>query len=218
MRFLIIAGGAPVKSELLKELSAISEKIICADQGAETARRNNITPDAIIGDFDSVSEGTLALYKKTVLTDIVESYNQDMTDLEKSILLALEQGATEIDITCATGKQNDHFLHSLGLLAKYNSNARLAIIGDEDVITLNTTPFHSDCHPGERISLIPWGGKVQNVSTAGLKYALNREDLIPGLKESISNETLEEHFSVEFDSGMLLLIRENRLFENKDHK
>lgn len=218
MRFLIIAGAEPVETELLLALSRRADRIVCADAGAEVARRHDLMPDAIVGDFDSVSEGTLTFFKKNELMEIVEAYDQDTTDLEKAIILALDRGASEITITCATGDRNDHYLHNFGLLVKYHGRAAISIIDNDDVITLKTESFEEKCAPGEGVSLIPWGGKVGKVVTTGLKYPLYNEDLATGGRESVSNETLGDVFTVDFDSGMLLLIRHHRKLEVKDER
>ena len=218
MRYLIIAGGDTVQPELLLSLAKNADRIICADFGAETARRNNILPNAIIGDFDSLSEGTIAYFKRIDMMEVIEVCDQETTDLEKSLILALSREAGEIIITCATGKRNDHLLHNIGLLQKYHDKASLCIIDDNDRIELKWRSFELECAPGERISLIPWGGKVEKVFTDGLSYPLTGEDLVPGRLESISNETTGESFSVKFTKGYLVLIRQLKKITHADPK
>jgi len=207
MRFLIIAGGAPVKAELLRMLAESSDRIVCADSGAEAARRCDIVPHTIIGDFDSVSEGTLIYFKQNRSLEVVEAYDQNTTDLEKAIIHSLSRGADEITITCATGVRSDHLLHIFGLLVKYRERTGITIVDDEDVIALRTKSFEEKCSPRERVSLIPWNGRVKGVVSGELKYPLSGEDLETGGLESVSNETTGGQFSVSFNGGMLLLIR-----------
>ena len=60
MNVLIIAGGNPPSSELLKSEIAKCNYIICADKGAECLYYNNIIPDYLLGDFDSIDKNILA--------------------------------------------------------------------------------------------------------------------------------------------------------------
>ena len=208
MKYLIIAGGEAVQPDLLLRLSKQADRIICADSGAEIARRNNIVPNAIIGDFDSLSEGTITYFKRNEMMEVIEAYEQENTDLEKALILCLSRDAAEIIITCATGLRNDHLLHNIGLLMKYQDRAELSIIDDTDKLQIKSESFEMECSPGERISLIPWGGIVKNVTTKGLSYPIYGDDLIPGRFESISNEAEGDSFSVNFDSGIIVLIRQ----------
>jgi thiamine pyrophosphokinase len=218
IKYLIIAGGKSVNGELIQYLAAGVDKIVCADSGAEIARRTDIVPNAIIGDLDSVSEGTLAYFKRMDLMEVIEDQGQESTDLEKALLLALNQGANKIIITCATGNRMDHFLYNISLLSKFHNKADITLIDDYDIVVLKKDSFTDKCTPGERISLIPWGGKVKNVATDGLKYKITGKDMQAGVLESISNEATADTFSVSFTSGMVLLIRSLKKLEKRDSR
>ena len=196
-----------VKTNLLRRLATWSDRVICADQGAEAARKAEVKPSAIIGDFDSISRNTMAYYNRIKDVTLINIQEQETTDLEKAVKLALNLRATSITITCAGGRRSDHFLHALGLLIKYESKALMRIVDDYDVISLKTKPFREKCQMGERISLIPFSGAVKNVTTIGLKYPLMSEDLIPGRRESISNVASRDYYRVDFDSGMMLVFK-----------
>ena len=54
--FFIIAGGKIEDAFAIEVLKGFAEKtVIAADSGMEFLRRNEIVPQVIIGDFDSVS-------------------------------------------------------------------------------------------------------------------------------------------------------------------
>lgn len=207
MRILIIGGGNAVSQQLFRKLCSWAEQVICADAGAEIARQNNFTPTAVVGDFDSISRNTLAYFERKEDVALINIQEQDTTDMEKSIKLALNLGASHITLTCVGGKRNDHFMHTLGLMLKFDSKAAFKIVDDDDIIYLKTQSFREKCMVGERVSLIPYGGIVKNVSTSGLKYQLINEDLTPGVRESISNLTIRDIFSVNFTSGTILLFK-----------
>lgn len=207
MEALILAGGSPVKPALLKKLCRRADRVICADSGAEAARKSGLSPNAVVGDLDSVSEETLHFFRLNGI-EIIEISEQESTDLEKAVNLALKWGASDITITGITGQRSDHFLHALGLLIKYREAASMRIVDDSDVIRLLWEPVECECAPGERISLLPWGTRtVERVTTIGLEFPLRGENMTAGGLESISNRTTGDRFRIDFDSGMLLMIR-----------
>ena len=63
--FFIIAGGKIEDAFAIEVLKGFAEKtVIAADSGMEFLRRNEIVPQVIIGDFDSVSKETLEWFQK----------------------------------------------------------------------------------------------------------------------------------------------------------
>lgn len=208
-RILIIGGGAPANPTIMRKLDVWANIIICADAGADTARRLDLYPIAVIGDFDSISKETLNYYNKQEGISLINIREQETTDMEKAIVFTLSSGkAGDIIIAGAGGSRSDHFLHTLGLMYKYRNRARIRIIDGENMISLKQSSFREGCRVGERISLIPFGGEVANVGTIGLKYPIQGQDLSPGKFESISNEATRESISVNYDSGNLLFFRE----------
>ena len=60
----IIGNGEDWKAKKIKECCKISDFIIAADNGLSILDELNITPDLIVGDFDSVPKNILIKYKK----------------------------------------------------------------------------------------------------------------------------------------------------------
>ena len=208
MRTLIIAGGEPVSNDILKAITRLADTIICADSGADVLYSHQIAvPDTVIGDFDSILPDAASFFEAAGV-ECIRVDNQQTTDLEKAILLALKRGSDIIDITCITGGRGDHYLNALSALIKWRDSARMRLIDDWDEVTLRNESFTEKSRPGERISLIPFGvKKVTDVTTTGLVYPLEGIDLETGKLESISNMAEGESFSVSFTSGILLLFR-----------
>jgi thiamine pyrophosphokinase len=69
-----------------------------------------------------------------------------------------------------------------------------------------STQARVEGHPGELVSLIPWGGKVTGVTTAGLRWPLKDDTLYPYKTRGISNELLGQTASVSLESGLLLVV------------
>ena len=67
----MIIGAAPIESEaVFQEFPPEKYYVICADAGYETAVKYGITPDLIVGDFDSAK--TLPQKSRKVLSLPVE--------------------------------------------------------------------------------------------------------------------------------------------------
>jgi thiamine pyrophosphokinase len=86
MRYIIVTGGPlPQESaELIKELSASDEDtaLIACDGGCDILARNNIVPDLVVGDMDSISEEGLGFINSHNV--FIEKYpvEKDWTDSE----------------------------------------------------------------------------------------------------------------------------------------
>ena len=55
MRVLVVANGEPPSGDLLHRLAARADLVVAADGGAIVALNAGITPDAVVGDLDSVT-------------------------------------------------------------------------------------------------------------------------------------------------------------------
>jgi len=65
---------------------------------------------------------------------------------------------------------------------------------------------HISGKAGDIVSLLPWGGGVEQVTTIGLRWTLTNEDLNPYETRSISNEMQTSEAIIRVGSGLLLCI------------
>lgn len=202
-KVLIITNGEIPSSKVVKGLIKQSNLIICADGGADAAKRLKIRPDIIIGDFDSVTDETLNYYKN--VKKIIEK-NQNSTDLEKAINYCVRKKIKDVVIIGASGKRTDHTIGNLGCFKKFKKyiNIRMydangELIGVKKVIRLNTKK-------GEIISLIPLN-RCSGVTTKNLKYKLNNESLEIGVREGTHNIATGDYIEVSVKKGDMLIYR-----------
>ncbi|MBO5071103.1 MAG: thiamine diphosphokinase, partial [Roseburia sp.] len=116
--FVVISGGKIdddfVLSVLRQQESAV---MIAADSGMEFLYRNEIMPNVIVGDFDSVQSEALAYFKRQPGIHFQELVpEKDDTDTESAIRLAISMGAEEITLLGGTGSRLDHVLGNIELL------------------------------------------------------------------------------------------------------
>lgn len=211
MKTLIVTGGNIEKKFLLKTINEIKfETIIAVDNGLKILNEENIKPNHIVGDFDTVKSEILDLYKEDKSIKI-HKFNpiKDNTDTDIAIRLAVELKSDEIIILGAIGTRIDHLLGNIHTL-KYalDSNIKCKIIDKNNEIQLinKTTILKKKEITKKYISLIPLTEKVENVNLKGFKYGLENGTLTMGSSLGISNEINDEQAIIEFNNGILIMI------------
>ena len=208
---MIICGGlieADFALEIIKEVEP--DCIIAADKGLEFLYQQNIVPDVIVGDFDSVSKKILSHYvgEKTISIYQHDS-KKDSSDTELAIEVAMELEHKELFILGATGNRLDHFWGNVQSLKKALDTGAKGIIWDsKNKVRLLSQDFKLKKSEsfGSYFSLFPLGETVENVSLEGAKYPLENEGLTPWNSRFISNEIVEEELKITFDSGIVILM------------
>lgn len=218
-RILIVSGGKIAENFAKEWINAYQpDYIIAADFGMEFMRDAELLPDMIIGDFDSVSAGTLAYFKeKAGICWKQLNPVKDDTDTEFAIRQAILLGTEEITILGATGSRLDHVLGNIALLGiglkehvamqLVDANNRIRMV-DQPVKLLKAEQF------GSYISLIPYAGDVKGVTLKGFLYPLEEYHMSSFSSLGISNEIVEEEAEILFREGILLVVeaRDNALY------
>jgi thiamine pyrophosphokinase len=173
--------------------------VVAADGGADAG----VHVDLAVGDFDSISPGTLASLER------VEPYppEKDATDLELAMEAALREGATRILVIGSAGGRLDHLLGSLLLLAsdKWVGVEVDAELGDARVaVVRGTRVLHGAV--GELVSLFAVG-HAEGVTTEGLAYPLAGEALDPATSRGVSNVFAAGEARVTVERGVVLAVR-----------
>ena len=207
MKTLIISGGRFQKDFAVSFLEKNKyDFVIAVDKGAAYAEELNIKPDMVVGDLDSYDKEFGDFFDDSV----VEKYNpiKDDTDTAIAMGFALEKGY-DTDVLCATGGRMDHMLGNIHTLQMMACNGIKARIVDEcNTIFMASESFTVTREEFDRkyISFMPFGGEVKGLKLKGFKYTLDGYDLKPGITRCISNELTEDIASVEFKSGLLIVI------------
>ena len=195
--FLLLNGETP------KELPILSNyDVICATDGAyQYLKENNIKPNFISGDFDSL---------KNIPDDIevIKTPNQDFTDFDKMLQILFDKGYKNIDIFGASGKEQDHFLGNLHTAIQWKEKLKLSFFDNYSRYFLaDKSTTISDCK-NKIVSLIPFP-KATNITTKGLQYPLKNEDLTFGKKIGTRNLAVKDKIEVTFSSGELFIFIKN---------
>jgi thiamine pyrophosphokinase len=195
---LVVANGTLLSAELLATLLTACPYILAADGGANRLFDRGIVPDAVIGDFDSISVDLPSFVERIPAPD------QNFTDLDKAVAYLVKRGFETIWLIGATGDRLDHTFGALSVLAKYAQKADIALIDDVGTARAVTEPVTLETEVGHTISLIALG-EVPSVKTTGLRWNLDGELLAPGVRDGISNKADAEQVTIATAVGVLIV-------------
>lgn len=211
---IIIANG---KSPTNKVVDYFYKKsfntIICADGGANSAKKIGITPDYIIGDLDSVSTRTLKYFDGK--SNIIKYNRQNDTDVEKSLKFAIEKKFNEVVLFGVTGDRLDHTICNLGIVIKFFNKIKISLVSERSYLKPINTSSSIQSRIGETISLYAFDKKTKITST-GLKYKLNNLALPFGVKESTSNVSTKNKIQLNVKGGIVFIIRDFNFMKKYD--
>lgn len=191
---LIGAGRSnPSDLELLLERAPV---LVAADGGANKCLEYGHYPVAVIGDFDSLSEGARAAFTETHFLHVEE---QDSTDFEKSLT---HVDAPFILATGFTGARIDHTLATLSALAQYEASP-VVLLAHDDIVFHAPRDFSLDLPTGTRVSLFPMSPLMGR--STGLKWPIDGLTLRPDGLVGTSNEATGP-VSLELESRGCLVI------------
>lgn len=202
----MIIGAAPILSgRIFKEFKPAEHHVICADAGFETAFKFHITPDLIVGDFDSATKTPPEEVK--VLPLPVE---KDVTDTMYAAMRGLAQGYRSfVLLGCLGGARFDHSIANLDVLQYIDEHGGHAVLADEHtkVMIIRDSKLKLTEMKGATVSVFPFYGPSCNVSYAGLEYPLNHDTLTcGGTLMGVSNSIVEDYAEIKVHMGSALVI------------
>ncbi len=210
MHVAILTHGDSGDADWLRARLAAADLVFAADGGAQLAWSAGRLPDAVVGDFDSldpVSRARLAAGGCELLQYPPE---KDETDLELTLQLAAERGATSIEVLGAFGgRRLDHALANVFVLAHPGLAGLPVTLADpQHEVRLLRGPDGIDLagRPGDLVTLLPLSARATGISTAGLRYPLHDGVLERGRSRGVSNELLERQATVRLQGGLLLVV------------
>lgn len=208
---IILANGkSPGKSVLKFLLNHDYPCLICADGGANSARKLNLIPNYIIGDFDSIEFENLKYYQgKSVIINIKDQYS---TDVEKCLDFMVKKKYSNAVLCGVTGNRLDHTFCNLGIVLKYFDKISISIIAEKSFLKAYKGIVELKTIPGETVSLYGFDKKTK-IKSKGLKFPLNNIELPFGKKESTSNLAISSSIKLVITGGPIFIIRDFNLMK-----
>ncbi len=208
---MIVSGGSLSKEFVTKVVGQGKyDRILAADSGMNALYAAAVTPDIIIGDFDSADEKILAFFQQNKAIDFCTlNPEKDDTDTEFAIRESIRRGADSITIIGGTGTRLDHVLGNISLLGiGLEEQVSMELLDEHNRIRMiqDALTLEKETQYGKYVSLIPYGGDVQGVTLRGFKYPLSDYTMGGFNSLGISNEIVDNRAEIRFRSGILLVI------------
>ncbi|MFU1476220.1 thiamine diphosphokinase [Roseovarius sp. C7] len=191
-----LIGGGEMSPEALAAARAHTDRIVAADGGADKALAEGLMPEAVFGDFDSLSDRAQREIPAERLHRIAE---QDSTDFDKALRhieapLILGLGFL--------GARLDHQLAACNTLVRHPER-RVILTSQDSLVLLAPPSMMLDLVAGTVVSLYPMGA-VEGVSD-GLEWPIAGLSFYPDGVIGTSNRALGP-VEMSFTAPKMLLI------------
>lgn len=174
----------------LGEWARSADLVLAADGGADRLLAIGIVPDRTIGDLDSL--------RATDLPNVEHDRDDEGSDCDKLLGLALRMGVEEITLTGIEGDRLDHVLGTLASAAKSPLRVRLAL--RTGLAWVLKGDFEIPTVPGQLVSLMPLV-ECRPVSILDVQWPLLDVTLTPFGQISLSNRAVGNRVRVRLGSG-----------------
>lgn len=198
--FLLLLNGELREPKAVKALARRADAVLCADGGARHALALRLIPDCVVGDMDSLPKPLPKSWRKTAF---VCDFDENRSDLDKTLDFAQAAGARRVWIAGALGGGLDHELVNLAALEARGGKLEISVIGGGAASLLNAGRHVLDIKPGERFSLV--AAPRARVTLSGARYPLRGEMLARGSR-GLGNRA-EGRVTLTVRSGRVWLVR-----------
>lgn len=198
MKAAVLLNGEPYSGEIS------ADRVFCCD-GAYNWARGRVGIDENIGDFDSVSDFPDPPPER------IYPAEKNFTDGEIALAQAIREGADEIVFYGFSGGRSDHFLGNLHLMyAAFSKGVKCSAVTDGEIFMLGSGKIFLGEFVGLTFSVLPFGGDLHIIESAGLKYAYPAA-LRYGECRGISNVCLSGGAFVEVSGCALVIINRGKV-------
>lgn len=179
-----------------------NDLIIAADGGLKHLEKYGITPDIVIGDFDSfgaVPEGDNVICLKP---------EKDVTDLHAAVDAGLAKGCERFEFFGATGGRLDHTVANVQLAASLSQEGIPVLIHGYGfgIAAITDGEICFDKNESGYVSVFAHSDECKGVSIKGLKYELDGAVLTNSFSLGVSNEFIGKESGISVENGTLIII------------
>lgn len=204
MKRCVIVGGADIgRYDRVRSRLREDDFYICCDSGLRHRAGLGITPDLIVGDFDSHENPHLGT------ETIVLPREKDDTDTVFAVREAVRRGFQDFLLTGVIGGRLDHTLGNVSLLLMLDAQGKRAAALDDyaEMEIVSRRPARiEDRYP--YFSLLNISGLARGITIRNAKFPLDNAEITCEYQYGISNEVLPGMTAeVTVEEGRLLLIK-----------
>lgn len=202
----IIFGALKVNA-LRFEITS-DDTVIACDKGVLNCEELGVSPDKIIGDFDSL--GFVPDGENVTKLPV----RKDETDVGFALRTAFLNGSREIYVYGAVGEKLDHSLANISLCASYvKKGARVVFLGEDMDFTCISPEIpleFSEALSGGRLSVFAVT-KCEGVNIINTEYPLENASLDPLFPLGVSNAFIKKKKTqIYLKSGLALAVFDNK--------
>ncbi|MFY0634883.1 MAG: thiamine diphosphokinase [Vannielia sp.] len=177
---ITLLGGGEVNEACLDAALIHAPRVVAADGGADAALAHGLRPEAVIGDFDSLSPAARAALAPETLHHVAE---QDSTDFEKVLQRVRAPMLLAVGFL---GRRLDHQLAALTTLVRHHHQPCL-LLGADDIAFAAPPDIALDLPAGTRLSLYPLAEVTGR--SEGLEWPIDGLAFAPAGRIGTSNRT-----------------------------
>lgn len=187
-------------------LAEDADFVVCADGGQTVAKEYGITPNTVIGDFDSTDTDF-----RFDCPYIAYPSEKDITDCEACFLFAADRHFGKITVLGGMGGRIDHTMGAIGALCAFfekfpggitfvDGRNTMTAVKDGTIVLERSDRY-------KYFSLFSLDEKAAGVSIKGAKYELDDVVLPRASTLGISNEIAEDSAEITIRKGTVLVMR-----------
>ncbi len=208
MRAVVFVNGVVADYSALARRLRPDDYLIGADGGTRHVLALGLTPQAVVGDLDSLEANTVAALERMEVEIERFPVAKDQTDLELAIERGLLAGADEILLLGALGGRLDQTLANLLILAQRLWPVPLRLAEGDEVaqVLRGGERLVLEAPVGSTVSAIPLSPLVTGITYTGLAYPLEDATLALGSTRGVSNVVAASPATVSIREGVLLVV------------
>ena len=204
MRRCVIIGGAPIQDyQWIRQHLLPDDFYIFCDGGLKHRQSLQVTPDLLVGDFDSWDN------PETETETIVLPREKDDTDTFFGAKEGVKRGFEDFLLIGVIGGRFDHSLGNISALLYLTGLGKKALIIDDyssmEVVSSKLCFIHDNV---QYFSVLNIDGKAKGITIKNAQYPLKNAEITWDYQYGISNQVLPGKMAeVTTQEGRLLLVK-----------
>ncbi len=205
MKTVIVANGKFPEHYIPLSYLKGAKTIVCCDGAVDKLEKFGLTPNAIVGDLDSISDELKEKYSDRLF----HFPDQNSNDLTKAVNWCKTTGYMDIIIVGATGMREDHALGNIGLLVLYaEMGLEIQMVTDYGIFTPVFQSKKFESFKDQAVSIFSPRNETR-VTSQNLEYPLNNLQ-ISDLWMGTLNISLGNWFELSFAPGPLIVFQSHK--------
>lgn len=198
--------GAMSLSLALRPYPVPGDYVIAADRGFDSLMAYGVTPDLVVGDFDSLGH-------KPKHPNVMQLPRiKDDTDMVFALRQGLKLGYRRFVLLGGVGGRLEHTLGNLQILDWLTTQGVAGFLAGEKTVAtaLRNSSIIFPASMSGYLSVFCNSGVAEGVTLTNLKYPLNNYTMSGSFPIGVSNEFLGSAATVSVKNGSLLLLWEDK--------